>query len=634
MPKVTLTGGGKTVEVPKEATAKEVLRALGIELHSNTVGAKLNGEVLDLHWPIRDDVLITPIEMSDTDPAALHILRHSSSHVMAHAIQDIFPEAKFTIGPATDTGFYYDIDLDHKITEEELEKIEKRAKEIILADLPFSRRELTKKEAIALMQKRKEPFKVELINGIPDPTVSFYTVGDFDDLCEGPHLPSSGPIKGFKILSIAGAYWRGDARNKQLQRVYGTSFFAEEALEKFLKNLEEAAKRDHRKLGKELDLFSFHEEAGAGFVHYHPHGAMLRHLIEERIQNEHLQRGYQLVATPHIVKIDLYKTSGHTEYYKQNMYFMEIDEQEYAVKPMNCPSHITIFKRKLWSYRELPARYFELGTVYRYEKSGVMHGLLRVRGFTQDDAHIFCREDQIQKETLSVLTFIEDVMKLFGFTYSLSLSTRPADFAGKKEVWDIAEEALHAALKAGGFSYTVDPASGAFYGPKIDVILRDALDRDWQGPTVQLDFNLPERFNLTYVGEDGAKHRLVMIHRAILGSIERFIGALIEHTGGDFPLWLAPVQVVILTISEKYSDYAKGVGEELRKAGFRVELDERSEKIGKKIRESEMQKTPFMVVVGEKEESENKVAVRGRHRVDLGTMDVAALCQRLRQELR
>jgi threonyl-tRNA synthetase len=559
----------------------------------------------------------------------LETLRHSTSHLMADAVTQLYPNVKLAIGPAIENGFYYDFDMEHKLTPEDLPKIEEKMKEIAKQNLKFEKIEMGKDEAIKFFKEKGEIYKVELIKGLEDKIVTLYRHGNFTDLCKGPHVNYTSKLKAFKLLSIAGAYWRGDEKNKMLQRIYGTAFETKEDLAQYLTQLEEAAKRDHRKLGRELDLFSIHEECGAGFVYYHPKGAILRNIIEDFLKKENLKRGYEFVYIPHIAKIDLFQTSGHTGYYKENMYFMQIDEQDYVIKPMNCPGHITIVKRKILSYRDLPVRYFELGTVYRYEKSGVLHGLLRVRGFTQDDAHIFCRPDQLMDEISSVLDFIDFVMKKFGFDYKVNLSTRPDKFVGSAESWDHAEDILAEALKKKNIQFEVEPGGGVFYGPKIDIKLKDAIGRLWQGPTVQVDFNLPERFDLTYTGPDGQKHRPVMIHRAILGSLERFIGALIEHYGGAFPLWLAPVQIAILTIAERHNEYAQKVAAELRAQDYRVEIDLSAEKIGHKIRNAETQKIPYMLIIGDKEMEAMKVAVRAHGGKNLGTMSLNELPDKL-----
>jgi threonyl-tRNA synthetase len=563
----------------------------------------------------------------------LETLRHSTSHVMAQAVMELFPGVKLGIGPAIEDGFYYDFEMPEKITPEDLPKIEARMKEVIKAAHKFERSEVEKEKAVDLFEQRGEKYKVELLKEIDDKKVSLYKSGSFIDLCRGPHIEHTGHIKAFKLLSIAGAYWHGIETNPMMQRIYGTVFPTQKELDDYLRKVEEAKKRDHRRLGKELDLFSIHEEAGTGFVYYHPRGAVLRGVIEDFLRRENLKRGYESVYIPHLAKIDLWNTSGHTNYYRENMYFLQIDEQDYVVKPMNCPGHILIFKRKTRSYRDLPIRYFELGTVYRHEKSGVLHGLLRVRGFTQDDAHIFCREDQLEEEIIQVLDFVAYVMKVFGFEYKINLSTRPESFAGTVGNWDNATAVLQRALQDRSLPFEVDPGAGVFYGPKIDIKLKDSLGREWQGPTVQVDFNLPQRFDLTYTAEDGKERTPVMVHRAILGSLERFIGALIEHYGGAFPVWLAPVQVIILPISDRHAAYARQVKQELQQNDARVEIDLRKETIGAKIRDAQMQKIPYMLIIGDKEESAGAVAVRQRDRGDLGAKKIGDFLFDLKQEM-
>lgn len=563
----------------------------------------------------------------------LETLRHSTSHIMAQAVQELFPGVKLGIGPAIEDGFYYDFDIQQQLTPEDLPKIEKKMKEIIKANQKFERIEMKKAEAIKLMEEKGEKYKVELLSDLKDDKVSLYKNGDFVDLCRGPHIEKTGQIKAFKVLSIAGAYWHGIEGNPMLQRIYGTAFNSKDELNQYLKNLEEAKKRDHRKLGKELDLFSFHEEAGAGFVYYHPKGAIVRNLIEQFMREENEKRDYQPVVIPHIAKINLWNTSGHTNYYKENMYFMQIDEQDYVVKPMNCPGHVLIYKRKLNSYRDLPVRLYEMGTVYRYEKSGVLHGLLRVRGFTQDDAHIFCRPEQLEGEIISVLEFIDYVMKVFKFKYEVNLSTRPESFAGTEENWDHATSILEKALKDKGVPFQIDEGAGVFYGPKIDIKLKDAIGRTWQGPTVQIDFNLPERFNLSYVAEDGSKKVPVMVHRAVLGSFERFLGALIEHYAGAFPTWLAPVQAIVMSITDKQAEYVQKIAKELKNKGIRVETDLRSDKIGAKIRNAQVQKVPYMIIVGDKEIAANKIAVRHRSQGDLGQQSLSDFSSHICKEI-
>jgi threonyl-tRNA synthetase len=553
------------------------------------------------------------------DSDKLEMMRHSASHVMAEAVKALFPEAKFGIGPSTDDGFYYDFDLPRPLTPEDLPTIEARMREIVAADLPFNREESDKAGARQVFAD--QAYKLELVDDLPDGEVlTIYRQGSFVDLCRGPHVATTGQVGPFKLLSTAGAYWRGDERRPMLQRIYGTAFESQDALEDHLHKLEEAERRDHRKLGKELDLFSIHEEAGPGLVLWHPKGAMVRKIIEDFWKEEHLKRDYEIVYTPHIFKAGLWKTSGHWEMYRDSLYSpMDVDGQDYIVKPMNCNGHILMYKTKIRSYRDLPMRWAELGTVYRYERSGVLHGLARVRGFTQDDAHIFCRPDQIEDEVIAVLELARFMMQSFGFPdYQILLSTRPEKYAGTIEVWEQATAILGKVLDQLGLPYEIDPGEGVFYGPKIDVKLQDALGRAWQGPTIQVDFNLPERFEVTYIGEDGQSHLVAMIHRTVLGSMERFLACLIEHYAGAFPVWLAPVQAVVIPIADRHVDYARRLQAELRVEGLRVQVDARSERMNSKIREAQLQKVPYMLVVGDKEVEGSAVAVRLRSGGDLG----------------
>lgn len=543
---------------------------------------------------------------------------------MAHAVKDLFPDAKLAIGPAIDEGFYYDFDIDRPFTPDDLSLIEKKMSEIIKQNNPFVRKVVSKKEAIELFKKLREDYKVELLEEIADEDVSLYEEGNFIDLCRGPHLNSTGEISAFKLLSIAGAYWRGNEKNKMLQRIYGTSFTNKNDLKKYLDFLEEIKKRDHRKLGRELDLFSVSEEVGAGLIIWHPNGAIIRRTIEDFWLNEHYRAGYKILYTPHIAKLELWQRSGHLDFYKENMYSpMEIEGVDYEIKPMNCPFHIQVYKSSLRSYKDLPIKYAELGTVYRYERSGVLHGLLRVRGFTQDDAHIFCREDQIEDEILNILDFTLFILKTFGFeNYDIYLSTRPEKYVGSLENWERATNALKMALNAKGISYEIDPGEGVFYGPKIDIKVKDSLNRPWQCSTIQVDFNNPERFGMTFRGGDGKDHSPIMIHRALMGSLERFFGILIEHYAGAFPLWLAPVQVEILTIAERHKDYAVILLERLRSEGLRTELNADNEKIGYKIRNATIRKVPYLVIIGDKEVSEKNLTVRKRSGENIGTFTI------------
>jgi len=563
----------------------------------------------------------------------LERLRHSASHIMAEAVLSLFPDAKLGIGPPIDTGFYYDFDLPRSLTLDDLKVIEERMRQSISGDQPFVQQEVSKEEARRLFAQ--QPYKLELIEEIADEKVSTYRHGDFLDLCAGPHLASTGQVRAFKLTSIAGAYWRGDERRPMLQRIYGALFETEEELADHLRRLEEAQRRDHRRLGRELDLFSFHEEFGPGLVYWHPKGGRIRTIIEDLWRQEHYKGGYEIVYTPHVGKAALWDVSGHLDFYRENMYApMDVDGQEYFVKPMNCPFHIEIYKSAVRSYRDLPMRLAELGTVYRYERSGVLHGLLRLRGFTQDDAHIFCRPDQLEEEVIRAVDFGIHYLRLFGFDdYLLCLSTRPDKYVGSIEEWDRATEALQHAVQASGMSYEVDEGGGVFYGPKIDIHVRDPIGRSWQLTTVQFDFNLPERFDLAFIGQDGRQHRPYMVHRALLGSLERFLGVLIEHYAGAFPLWLAPVQVMLIPIADRHLEYVRGMASELEAAGLRVEVDERSERMQAKIRDAQLQKVPYMLVVGDKEVEAQAVAVRLRSGQDLGSMPLSAFLSRAVDEV-
>lgn len=559
---------------------------------------------------------------------------HTSSHIMAQAIKRIWPEAKLAIGPAIDNGFYYDIDLDYKIVEADFMKIQKEFKKITQANYPLERFELPRDEALALMEKAEEPYKVELINDLPeDAIISFYKQGDFTDLCAGPHLESTGQVKAFKIMSVAGAYWRGDSDRKMLQRLYAVSFPTQEELDAYIERLEEAKKRDHRKIGKEMDLFAIYDE-GPGFPFFMPKGMIIRNELENYWRQEHAKRGYDEIKTPLILNEQLWRTSGHWDHYKDNMYFTKIDGEDYAIKPMNCPGSLLAYKRKMWSYRDFPIRMGEMGQVHRHELSGALHGLMRVRTFTQDDAHIFMLKEQIKDEIVGVTKFIDDVYTLFGFKYHIELSTRPEDSMGTDEEWAMAEDALRTAMETTGVPYVVNEGDGAFYGPKLDFHLEDSIGRTWQCGTIQLDLQLPQRFDISYVGSDGEKHRPIMIHRVIFGSIERFIGILIEHFAGKFPLWLAPVQVKLLTVTEKFADYAKKVAEELKEMGIRVEVDIRNEKIGFKLREARNERVSYIAVIGEKEEGAGTLTLRSNKVGEIGEMSVEDFKKKLLEEIR
>jgi threonyl-tRNA synthetase len=572
----------------------------------------------------------TTKKKKDTD--FLATLRHSASHVMAQAVQEFYPGVKLSIGPSTDDGFYYDFDYEGTFSPDDFPRIEARMREIIAQDQPFIREEISKEEAITFFKERGEIYKVELLEAIEDEQVTLYRHDEFVDLCRGPHLPSTGGVTAFKLLSVAGAYWRGDERNKMLQRIYGTAFPTQEELDGYLTMLEEAKRRDHRRLGQELDLYSVHEEAGAGLVIYHPKGALLRSILEDFERREHLKRGYHIVIGPQILKLDLWKRSGHFDNYKDYMYFTQVEEQEYALKPMNCLAHMLIYKSGQRSYRDLPLRYFELGTVHRHERSGVLHGLLRVREFTQDDAHILCRSDQLHEEIRGILTFVKDVMAIFGFPYELEVSTRPEKSIGSNEDWEMATTALQTVLNEEGLAYEVNEGEGAFYGPKIDVKLQDALGRRWQCATIQCDFTMPERFDLSYIGSDGEKHRPVMLHRVIFGAMERFIGILIEHYGGAFPLWLAPVQAIILTVTDRNIPYGEAVYQRLRAEEIRVEQDFRNEKLGLKVRAAQLQKIPYMLIIGDKEQEQGMIAPRRRDGTDLKGMEIEKFLATINEE--
>ncbi len=566
----------------------------------------------------------------------LEKLRHSTSHVMAQAVQELFPGTKLAIGPAIEDGFYYDFAKSEPFIPEDLEKIEKRMNEIVQKNYPFIRKEVSKEEAKNIFAPKGEKYKLELLEEIPDAKVALYEQGSFLDLCRGPHLNATGEIKYFKLLSIAGAYWRGDEKREMLQRIYGTAFFKSEELRTYLEKIEEAKRRDHRKLGKELGLYEIFEEAGAGLVFWQPKGAMVRKIIEDYWRERHLESGYQLVYIPHIAKLDLWITSGHWDYYRDYIYSpVDIEGQKYILKPMNCPGHILMYKSQLHSYRELPIRWAELGTVYRYEKSGVLHGLMRVRGFTQDDAHIFCRPDQLEEEINQVLKFVLSILKTFGFSeYEILLSTRPEKYAGTLENWAKAENALRLALEDLKLSYTIDPGEGVFYGPKIDIKIKDCLGRSWQCSTVQVDFNLPDRFKVAYRNQEGKDETVVMVHRALMGSLERFFGILIEHYGGNFPLWLSPTQVAVLTITEKQNAYAQEIELSLRNQALRTELDLRNEKINLKIREAEMKKIPYLLIIGDKEVNARTVSVRKHGGEKLGNPEMEDFVQKMVKEVK
>ncbi len=601
----------------------------------SAIAIKVNSSVMDVSR-YRELPENSTIEIITPDTVeGLEIYRHSTSHIMAHAVKRLFPEAKVAIGPATDEGFYYDFDIDRPFTPEDIEKIEKEMEKIIKSNTPFVRKEMSKEEAMSFFKERGETYKVELLEEIEDEKVSLYEEGDFVDLCRGPHLPSTGYVKAFKILKVAGAYWRGDEKNKMLQRIYGTAFPDRKSLKAYLDFLEEVKKRDHRRLGKELDLFSINEEIGPGLILWHPNGALIRKTIEDFWRDEHLKAGYKLLYTPHIAKLDLWKQSGHWDFYRENMYSpMDIEGIQYEVKPMNCPFHIAVYKSALRSYREFPLRYAELGTVYRYERSGVLHGLLRVRGFTQDDAHIFCREDQIEDEILRVLDFTLFILRTFGFEkYDIYLSTRPEKFVGSEENWERSTNALKLALEHKGLDYEIDPGEGVFYGPKIDIKVKDSLGRPWQCSTIQVDFNNPERFDVTYRGQDGKEHQPIMIHRALMGSLERFFGILIEHYAGAFPLWLSPVQMGVITVADRHIEYAQTVVEKMTAAGIRTEPFFSNEKVGYKVRQGTVRKIPYLVIIGDKEVESGSLSVRKRGGQQSGPYELDELINKIKREI-
>ena len=626
MANIKININGKDYEVPEGSEARAALAAAGVPAKGpeKALAARYDGRLIDLSTPLTGSGDLAPVTQSA--PEALDLLRHSVAHIMAEAVQELFPEAKVTIGPSIESGFYYDFDKPEPFTPDDLGRIEARMREIVKAAQPFVRKEMTVLQAVEFFKERGEDYKVELIedlareNGVR--RVSLYSIGEFHDLCRGPHLPDTSWGAAFKLLSVAGAYWRGDENRPMLQRIYGTAFFNKKDLEAHLHMLEEAKRRDHRRLGRELDLFSVSDEVGGGLIIWHPKGALLRVTLEEFERQEHLRRGYDIVMGPQILRTELWKRSGHWDNYRDNMYFTEIDGQGYGIKPMNCLAHMYIYRSQLRSFRDLPLRFFELGTVQRHEKSGVLHGLTRVRQFTQDDAHLFCTPENLDSEIKNLLDFITDMMGAFGFSYEIELSTRPAKSIGSDEAWEMATNALEKALIDKKIPYEINAGDGAFYGPKIDVKLKDALNRRWQCSTVQCDFTLPERFDLTYVDHDGQKKRPVMLHRTIFGSIERFVGILTEHFAGAFPAWLSPEQVRLLTVTSRADDFAKEAQARLRKKGLRAEVDLRNEKLGYKIREAQMQKLPFMLVIGDKEVENGAVAVRRRGGEDLGVMSL------------
>ena len=623
---------GSQLEVKEEVSVLEIAQQISEGLARNACCGIVNGEVRDLRYEVEENCKLE-IATFENNLEGKKAYWHTTSHIMAQAIKRLYPEIKLTIGPAIDNGFYYDFDTEKPFTPEMLEAIEAEMKKIIKEDLPIKKFTLSREKAIALMKERKEDYKVELIEELPEgEEISFYEQGEFVDLCAGPHLMSTGKVKAIKLLSSSGAYWRGDEHNKMLQRIYGISYPKASQLEEYLNMLEEAKKRDHKKLGKELELFMIAPE-GPGFPFFLPKGMVLRNVLEDFWRKIHVENGYVEIKTPVILNEELWHRSGHWDHYKDNMYTTKIDKIDYGIKPMNCPGGMLVYKNKMHSYKDLPIRAGELGLVHRHEKSGELNGLFRVRCFTQDDAHIFCLPEQIESEIVNLMHLINQVYSMFGFSYTIELSTRPEDSMGSDEDWEMAENALKKALEDEHMPYELNEGDGAFYGPKIDFHIKDCLGRDWQCGTIQLDFQMPERFDLTYIGEDGEKHRPVMLHRVIFGSIERFIGILIEHYAGAFPLWLSPVQVKIMTITDSQKEYAKEVEAKLKQAGFRVELDDRNEKIGYKIREAQMEKVPYMLVLGDKEVKSKSVGVRKRAEGDIGAMSVEELIEKLQKEV-
>jgi threonyl-tRNA synthetase len=623
---------GVNKSFPTGTTVGEIIESIGAQ--NSTVGAKVNGNLADFYFEIDSDSAIEPIKINSEE--GLYFIRHTAAHIMAEAVQSLFPEAKVTIGPVIENGFYYDFEYSRGFTPEDLEKIEDKMKEIVNQKKPLTRKKVSRDDAISIFDKDGENYKVEIVNDLPsDEPITIYDQDGWYDLCRGPHAPSTGFVKAFKLLSSAGAYWRGDEKNAMLQRIYGTAFWDRKELKNYLNRLEEAKKRDHRKVGKELDLFSIQEDIGPGLVLWHPKGSRIRRVIEDFWREQHERYGYELLYTPHIANIELWKTSGHLEFYSENMYpRMEVDNTEYQLKPMNCPFHIMIYKTHIRSYRDLPLRWAEIGTVYRYERSGVLHGLLRVRGFSQDDAHIFCRPDQIEEEVRGVLDLTILFLKTFGFDdYEIYLSTRPEKFVGSEDVWDRATDALRNALDSKGLEYELDEGGGAFYGPKIDLKIKDVLGRAWQCSTVQVDFNLPERFEMSFIGDDNTRHQPIMIHRAIFGSMERFFGVLIEHYGGAFPMWLSPVQMRIATIADEHVEYGERVHKTLKEKGMRVEKDFRNEKLGFKVREAQLEKIPYLLVIGNNEMESGTVAPRKLGGENLPSMTIEDFVNSVESEL-
>lgn len=624
----------KRVEVENGSTPYEVLKEHDPSLLKGALVASYNDILVDVHAPLTSDGTLEILDFSHEK--GKEVYWHSTAHLMAQAIKELYPGTQLAIGPPIADGFYYDIDMDKSLSADDLPEVENKMRELAKQKLTIKREELPREEAVKLFSDTNESYKIELLDEMDSgETISIYRQGNFVDLCRGPHLPNTGYVKHFKLLNVAGAYWHGDENNKMLQRIYGTSYPQKTQLEEHIQLLEEAKKRDHRKLGKQLELFSISEDIGPGLIIWHPKGSRIRNIIEQFWKEEHFKSDYELLYTPHVAKLDLWKTSGHVDFYSENMFApMQIEDVEYQIKPMNCPFHIDVYKSKIRSYRDLPIRYAELGTVYRYERSGVLHGALRVRGFTQDDAHVFCRPDKIQDEILNILDFTMFFFNSFGFKeFEIFLSTRPEKYVGSIEEWDQATDALEEALKIRNIDYKVDPGEGVFYGPKIDIKIRDVLKRYWQCTTIQIDFNNPERFKLEYIGEDGNAHRPIMIHRALLGSLERFFGILIENYGGAFPTWLAPVQVAVFPIADRHREFAEECKKIVSKTADRVLLDDRNEKVGYKIREAETQKIPYMLIIGDKEIEGKFVSVRRRHKGDIGRFSVDEFVSLVKKEI-
>ncbi|MDR4507990.1 MAG: threonine--tRNA ligase [Candidatus Brocadiaceae bacterium] len=637
MVKITLPDGTEK-DYQDNITIGEIASTIGSRLAERALAGKACGMLVDLNYPVKEDTSLSVI--TEGSEEGLEILRHSTAHIMAQAVSRLFPGVKLGIGPTIENGFYYDFDCSHPLTEEDLKKIEEEMKKIISENINIERTELPRASAIEKMKALGQTYKIELIKDLEDEMLSFYEQGDFIDLCRGPHIQKTSKVKAFKLLSVAGAYWRGKETNPMLQRIYGTAFFTQKELDTYLDFLKEAEKRDHRKIGKDLDLFSFHEEGGPGLAFWHPKGARMRSLIEDFWKEEHFKRGYDILYSPHIAKINLWKTSGHWNFYRESMYSpIEVDGHEYILKPMNCPFAILMYKTKLHSYRDLPLRWGELGTVYRYERSGVLHGLLRVRGFTQDDAHIFCTPDQLENEIIEVIELAQFMLSSFGFNeYEIELSVRgkgeKEKYIGKDDVWDHAENALKIALDKKELPYKRMEGEAKFYGPAIDIKVKDAIGRGWQGPTIQVDFNLPERFDVNYVGSDGLYHRVVMVHRTVMGAMERFMGCLLEHYAGDFPLWIAPIQMRILPITDSHIDYAKKLQRELLARNFRVECDTSNAKVNYKIREGTLMKIPYLLIVGNNETENNTVSVRSRKKGNEGVFSVEEFAKNAEKEIR